>query len=168
MCKPVELVIFSAFYLRRYLDTWNLILIFSRSTRQEKFCRLFHHIHSNTVFNFVESWWVLCLKLFCSHYEFVYLRFTANKLCLVTHYTLISLRNYYCYIIIIITQHFKIVWILMHNYAKWCNTHKYAKWCKQNILQVPRFYRKEWKKVALVARVLTVWERCLPLKTRQT
>ena len=87
-------------------------------------------------------------KSFVCHYGFAYLRFTANQLCFLTHYTLISLHN----IIIIATQHFEIVCIIMRNYAKWC---------KKNILRVPRFYRKDWKKIALVAREfwLHFWER---------
>ena len=88
----------------------------------------YHFYHQKVLFE-RNARSILRVPLFCSNYGFAYLRFTAKKLCFVMHHLLISLHPHY-------------LCIKMRNYAK----------CKQNVLRVPRFYQKEWKNVALLAR----------------
>ena len=53
------------------------------------------------------------------------------------------IRSYHC-IIIIATQHFKIVCIIMRNYAKWCKLWKQG---KRRMLRVPLFDKRSWQKM---------------------
>ena len=69
--EMIELVIFSAFHLRRYLDTWNFNLHFltkHSSGKNEDFVGCFVISIQMLCIDFVESWRVLCLQFLKNNY----------------------------------------------------------------------------------------------------